>query len=133
MTNKTLYKKDKRSNWLKIAAICFSLFSLSGYVISSTSQHPSTSQIELVRLKINESIRRNISYEKSLAIEKNLYEVPFSHTDKIYSLLAHNMLTVVKLKTISKQFNSVKVVTRFVQIKIMPKGSDLPDNSSLIG
>jgi hypothetical protein len=130
---KHTYHKIKLTNWLLTVTLFFSFFTFSGYAGNFQSIQQKPTQTELVISNKRKSCKQVISYRKAfgLLIDNEFLISPYKNwTNALY---AYNILTKVKFDFISKQFNFLTFVDRFLQIKTIPQSSDEDIFATFIG
>jgi hypothetical protein len=130
---KHTYHKIKLKNWLLPVTLFFSFFTFSGYAGNFQSIQQKATQIELVILNNHKSCKQLISYKKAFGLLiDNIFSIsPYKNWNNI--LHTCNVLTKVKFDSISKQFNFLKFVDHFLQIKTIPQSSDEDIFATFIG
>ncbi|SHG66412.1 hypothetical protein SAMN05443549_105273 [Flavobacterium fluvii] len=133
MMNTQYPYKDKLTKWFLAVTLLLGIFAFSGYANNLQSRQLQTTQTELVVSNNHKICKRAISYKKG--IELSLFISPQNSFDKNWAnaLITHNLLTKVKLDTISRQFYSHKPANLFLQVKTIPQSSDEDIFATYIG
>jgi len=124
MKNIQLTYKDKLTKWLLTITLLFSVFTFSGYASNSQSRQQQATQTELVISNNHKTCKRVISYKKYFELISYNDFLISTYISWANTLFTYNILTKVKLDSISKQFYSYKSTGRFLQVKTIPKSSD---------
>ncbi|MGK7392484.1 MAG: hypothetical protein ACNS60_19170 [Candidatus Cyclobacteriaceae bacterium M2_1C_046] len=134
MTNTLfIYDKDKLTKWLLTVALFFSIFTFSGYAGYSQSRQQQATQTELVISNNHKTCKRTISFKKAFELTSCNDFLISTYKNWTNTLFTYNILTKVKLDSISKQFCSYKSADRFPQVKTIPKSSDEDIFATFIG
>jgi hypothetical protein len=130
---KHTYHKIKLTNWLLTVTLFFSFFTFSGYGCNFQSIQQKPTQTELLISNMRKSCKQVISYRKAfgLLIDNEFLISPYKNWKNI--LHGYNLLTKVKFDSILKQFNFLKFVDHFLQIKTIPQSSDEDIFATFIG
>ncbi len=124
--------KNRLTKWLLTVTLLFSVFTFSGYAGNSQSRQLETTHTELVVSSNPKIYKRAVSYKKGMEL---ILFSPLISSDKnwVNTLLTYNLLTKVKLDTISRQYYSHKPVNHFLQVKTIPQNSDEDIFATFIG
>jgi hypothetical protein len=131
---KTQYSyKDRLKKWLLTVTLLFSIFTISGYSGNSQSRPLETTQIELVASNNPKIYKRSVSYKKGIELFHFISPLNSSYKNWANALFTYNILTKVKLNTISRQFYSHKPANHFQQVKTIPQSADDDIFATFIG
>jgi len=133
MTNtRYTYHKDKLTKWLLTVTMFFSIFTFSGYAGDSQSRQQQPTQTEIV-ISNHKTWKRTIPFKKAFErISCNDFLVS-NCKNWTNTLFTYNILTKVKLDSISRQFCSHKPAGHFLQVKTIPQSSDEDIFTTFIG
>lgn len=118
------YHKDKLTKWLLTVTLFFSVFTFSGYDGNYQSRCQPATQTELVISNNHKTCKRTISYKKAFGLIRynDCFKSPYKN--RTNTLFTYNILTKVKLNSISRRFCFHKPVDCFLQLKTIPQNSD---------
>ncbi|GAA0886506.1 hypothetical protein GCM10009120_51050 [Sphingobacterium siyangense subsp. cladoniae] len=125
MTNAQFtYHKVKLTTWLLTVTLLFSIFTFSGYVGNNKPRHQQAPQTELLISINHKPCRQAFSYKKVFElIRTNEFSIS-SYKSWTNTLLTYNILTKVKIDSISKQFRFHMFAECFLSVKTIPQGSE---------
>jgi hypothetical protein len=133
--NKTLYPyyKNKLTKWFLTVTLLFSIFTFSGYSGNSQSKQLENIQTEIVVSNNLKTLKKTVSYKKG--IELTAFVPLYNNFDKNWAnaLFTYNILTKVRLNTISSELYSHKPANHFLQVKTIPQNSDEDIFATFIG
>lgn len=127
------YHKDKLTKWLLTVTLFFSIFTFSGYAGNSQSRQQLATQTELVISNNHKTCKRTISFKKAFELTSCKDFLINPYTNWTNTLYTYNLLTKVKLDSISRQFCSHKSADHFLQVKTIPQNSDEDIFATFIG
>jgi hypothetical protein len=118
------YHKDKLTKWLLTVTLLFSIFTFSGYAGNYQSRQQQATQTELVIPSNHKTCKRTISYKKAFELISSNGFLISTYKSWTNTLFTYNILTKIKLDSISRQFCFHKPTDRFLQVKTIPQNSD---------
>jgi hypothetical protein len=125
MTNAQFtYHKGKLTKWLLAATLFFSIFTFSGYDGNYQSRYQQTTLTELVISNNHEACKRIISFEKAFGLITYIDFLTSPYKNWTNTLFTYNILTKVKINSLSRQFYSHKSADCSLQVKTIPQSSD---------
>ncbi len=134
MTNTQFtYHKDKLTKWLLTVTLFFSILTFSGYAGNSQSRQQQATQTELVISNNHKTCKRTISFKKAFELTSCNDFLINPYKNWTNTLFTYNLLTKVKLDSISRQFCSYKSADHFLQVKTIPQNSDEDIFATFIG
>ena len=127
------YHKDKTTKWLLTVTLFFSIFTFSGYAGNSQSRQQQATQTELVISNNHKTCKRTISFKKAFELISCNDFLISPYKNWTNTLFTYNLLTKVKLDSISRQFCSHKSADHFLQAKTVSQSSDEDIFATFIG
>jgi hypothetical protein len=118
------YHKDKLTKWLLTVSLLFSIFTFSGYAGNYQSRQQQATQTELVISINHKTCKRTISYKKAFELISSNDFLISPYNSWTNTLFIYNILTKVKLDSISRQFCFRRSADHFLQKKSIPQSSD---------
>lgn len=90
--------------WLLMVTLFFSIFTFSGYSSNSQLKQKLVTQSELLLSNNQKTGKRTISYKRAFELIRFDSRLNSQYTSWTNALMTYNLLTKIKLNTISRQF-----------------------------
>ncbi len=125
MTNtRYTHQKNKLAKWLLMVTLFFSIFTFSGYAGNYQSKQQRATQTELVISYDCRTCKRTISLKKAFELVSCNEFLISPYKNWTNTLFIYNILTKVKLDSITRKFCSHKFAHHILQVSTIHQNFD---------